>query len=147
MGAQCCASVQPVPDDCRRRALDDGAPSTDDDDCIAGVQTNIGSTFVAMTYGETVAACDARGLVLCHQSCYDLGCGYNQHPVYSGMPCPVAPPPPASSTGPIPQEGIAILAGDREDVETLFCLWPGDEAVTSSVGLITSSASCRMQII
>merc|ERR1719222_1890774 len=145
IAAQCCASVQPDPVDCRRLALDDGAPSTDEDDCIAGKWRRTGSTFVAMTYGETVAACDARGLVLCHQSCYDLGCQYNQHPVYSGMPCPVAPPasPPPPS---IPQEGIAILAGDRLVVETLFCLWPGDEAVTSSVGREPSREMRRTDI-
>merc|ERR1712060_1004457 len=112
IAAQCCASDQPVPVDCRRRALDNGAPSDSNDDCIGGFNAG----FVEMTYGDTVAACEARGLVLCHQSCFDLGCQYNKHPVYSGLPSL----PPAE---PIPQDGIAIVAGDREEVETLFCLW------------------------
>jgi len=102
-----------------------------------------------MTYGDTVAACEARGLVLCHQSCFDLGCGYNNHPVYTGLPCPVAPPPPSppSPRGePIPQNGIAILAGDNAVAETLFCLWPGDEAITSSVGLEPSRELVRTTI-
>merc|ERR1712087_177056 len=73
------------------------------------------------------------------------GCQYNKHPVYSGMPCPVYPPPSAPPL-PIPQDGIAILAGDRLVVETLFCLWPGDEAVTSSVGQEPSREMVRTGI-
>jgi len=34
----------------------------------------------------------------------------------------------------IPKEGVAILVGNSADNDVLFCLWPGDEAVTSSVG-------------
>jgi len=100
-----------------------------------------------MTYADTVAKCASMDLVLCGQSCRNSGCQYNKNPVYSGLPCPFmrapfSPPPlPPPSSPPslpsrlsIPTSGIAILAGDAANVEPLFCLWPGDESVTSSVG-------------
>merc|ERR1719326_95288 len=57
-----------------------------------------------MTYGETVAACEAHGLTLCQQSCKNTGCYYNRHPVYPSLPCdaaapsPPSPPPPPVAT-------------------------------------------------
>jgi len=157
IAAQCCASNQLGKDACRRRATEDGGPSTSNADCIAGFWKS--STFVEKTYGETVAECDARGLVLCDQSCDGEGCSYNNYPVYSGLPCPWArpappsppslPPPPSPPTSPsppppspspphqvlpIPESGVAILNGGSQNDETLACLWPGDEAVTSSTG-------------
>merc|ERR1712176_78276 len=92
----------------------------------------MGSTnpFKEMTYGETVAACAAMGLELCDQSCEGEGCSYNLYPVYSRLPCPFARPTPELS---IPESGIAILKGNAEN-ETLACLWPGDEDVTSTIG-------------
>ena len=75
---------------CRRRALDSGEPSSDDDDCIAGVfsRNSEKNTFVPMTYGEALSACEDKGLALCDQSCRNTGCSYNNHPVYSALPCP-----------------------------------------------------------
>merc|ERR1712176_1584328 len=146
IAAQCCASNQPVDprDACRRCATVDGGPSSSNEDCIAGWWKSSTKPFVEKTYGEAVAACAARGLVLCDQSCSGLGCSYNFYPVYSRLPCPYArqplppplPPPPPPSLPPlvIPQSGITILAGNSLANEALFCLWPGDEAVTSSIG-------------
>merc|ERR1712176_1164403 len=122
----------------------DGGPSSSNEDCIAGWWKSSTNPFVEKTYGEAVAACAARGLVLCDQSCSGLGCSYNFYPVYSRLPCPYArqplppplPPPPPPSLPPlvIPERGITILAGNSLANEALFCLWPGDEAVTSSIG-------------
>merc|ERR1712087_377239 len=145
IAAQCCASDQEGKDACRRRATEDGGPSTSNGDCIAGFwKTPLTNPFVEKTYGETVTACAARDLVLCEQSCDGEGCAYNNYPVYSGLPCPFArppsspplppPSPPSAPPGTIPERGIAILKGNSETNEALACLWPGDEAVTSSIG-------------
>merc|ERR1712003_610179 len=144
IAAQCCASDQEGKDACRRRATEDGGPSTSNEDCIAGFWKSSTNPFVEKTYGETVTACAARGLVLCEQSCDGEGCAYNNYPVYSGLPCPFArppsspplppPSPPSSPPVVIPERGIAILKGNSQTNETLACLWPGDEAVTSSIG-------------
>jgi len=97
-----------------------------------------------------VAACADKNLQLCEQTCKDKGCFYNNHPVYSALECPwsqPAPPPPPLPPKPpsmpstsIPDTGIAILDGRgfSWDVEkdVLFCLWPGDEHVTTSEGIL-----------
>merc|ERR1719222_756503 len=130
IAAQCCARNQPVDprDACRRRATKDGDPSNSNEDCIAGWWKSSTNLFVEKTYGEAVAACAARGLVLCDQSCSGLGCSYNFYPVYSRLPCPFArqpfspplPPPSPPSLPPlvIPQSGIAILKGNTMNNET-----------------------------
>jgi hypothetical protein len=113
IAAQCCVPVVeegslkwwPSPPDkpsppagdkeaCRRLALDSGEPSDEAEDCIAGVfdRDPEKNTFVPMTYGQAVSACDAKGLVLCEQSCVNTGCAYNEHPVYSALPCPFRRP-------------------------------------------------------
>jgi len=80
------------------------------------------------------------------QSCKGTGgqgCGYNKNPVYTGLPCPFArpplsppasPPPPSLPPVRIPAAGIAILPGNSPTNVPLFCLFPGDEDVTSSQG-------------
>jgi len=122
IAAQCCTSGTGNAA-CRRRATDDGGPSTDDKDCIAGAL----NSFQKMTYGDTKAKCDTMGLELCRQSCSGQGCQYNFHPVYTGLPCSLpspSPPPPA-----IPAHGYQVFYGDKE--KQLFCLGPGHEGVTS----------------
>ena len=84
-------SSMPDPGNCRRRATPEGLASDTDEDCVAGASHARVSlpTFKAMTYGDTVAKCEALGLGLCNQSCVYQGCYYNMHPVYSGLPCPL----------------------------------------------------------
>jgi len=124
---QCCSST----DGTCTRFID----SNDDSGCLAGFSDtkDAPSYLTPFTYGQTAALCASLDLTLCNQSCVDTGCAYNYHPVYSNLPCPEPPPPPPLSPPPIPELGIAILAGDSDNVAS-FCLWPGDEAVTSAVG-------------
>merc|ERR1719421_2234942 len=56
----------------------------------------------------------------------------------SPAPPPPSPPPPSPSPplSRIPDVGVAILAGNAIDKIPEFCLWPGDDDVTSSVGIV-----------
>ena len=73
--AQCCTSSG----GCKRRT------SNSNNDCIAGMYG--GSTFVEMTFAQTVEACSSRGLVLCEKSCSGQGCSYNNGYVWTGLGC------------------------------------------------------------
>merc|ERR1711920_452826 len=42
------------------------------------------------------------GLELCMQSCRGQGCNYNDHPVFTLLPCTSSPPPPPTSPSPPP---------------------------------------------
>ena len=104
-----------------------------------------------MTYAETKYFCNSLGLYLCDRSCEGQGCGYDQFPVWTGLPCPNKPlppplpsppaPPPSPPSPPshpplaIPESGIAIVHGAYYNAYTLEglirCVWPGDENVVS----------------
>ena len=40
-----------------------------------------------MTWYDTKAKCAALDLAMCEQSCKGLGCFYDFHPVWTGLPC------------------------------------------------------------
>jgi len=69
-----------------------------DGQCVAGASPNI----APMTYEDNLEFCESRGLVLCAQSCYNQGCQYNRHVVYTSVPCEVPPSPPAPLPSPPP---------------------------------------------
>ena len=87
IAAQCCTTGG----ECRRYV-----GSSNAEDCIAGVWG--GTSFEYTTYREAVRRCTLRGLVLCDQSCKDMGCSYNAVKVWSSRACPSPPPysPPAT---------------------------------------------------
>ena len=55
-----------------------------------------------MTYGQAAATCASFGLTLCTASCFNTGCSYNSHPVFSQLPCPNPPP---RAPPPVPPPG------------------------------------------
>ena len=57
----------------------------DDDGCIAGDAG--GGGVRPPTYQEAEAACAAHGLQLCEKNCYNTGCGYDGHPVWTKLEC------------------------------------------------------------
>ena len=86
IAAQCCTGPgwnggSPNPAVCRRRLNNNNA------DCLAGM----GSSIVRHTYSQTFELCVSLGLQLCDFSCRGTGCWYNNHPVWSNVPCPAAP--------------------------------------------------------
>eukprot|EP00965_Chrysotila_dentata_P013481 446889-Pleurochrysis_carterae.AAC.1 len=90
IAAQCCSSSGT----CHREFNN----ATLTDNCIAGRSPNV----EPMTYSENVQRCEALGLVMCSQSCVNTGCSYNNHPVYTNLPCPAPPPPPSRPSPPPP---------------------------------------------
>jgi len=89
IAAQCCRVGETDPAlKCKRYI---GAEQ-DDSTCIGGMPPR------NTTYSEAVALCalksdpsdpEVGALELCDISCREKGCGYNQYPVFSSLPCPV----------------------------------------------------------
>jgi len=62
-----------------------GKASEDPADCLVGHSET--EELVERTYAEAAETCAGLGLVLCTSACYNAGCNYNAHPVYSNLPC------------------------------------------------------------
>lgn len=56
-------------------------------ECISGFSSDQPPHIEPMTWGENAQLCESYGLYMCKKSCVDDGCGYNKHPVYTGIPC------------------------------------------------------------
>jgi len=100
IAGQCCSPNDPSSrGSCRREV---------DGKCVAGFsgRPSRGGLFgpgfsndpwiQPMTYGDTARVCASKGLVMCQQTCYNKGCWYNNHPVYTGKSCPASSPSPAA---------------------------------------------------
>jgi hypothetical protein len=79
IAAQCCTSGGTC---ARESANVDGT-----DKCIAGHSKTLKGAIQALTYAQTKQRCGDLGLALCTQSCAGKGCFYNNHPVYTSLPC------------------------------------------------------------
>ena len=85
IATQCCE--REAPHACRRRP----ATASSDAECFGGVP---GFGLTGTTYAEAARTCYLAGLELCAQSCANTGCGYNDYPVWTAMPCTLSPPMP-----------------------------------------------------
>ena len=155
IAAQCCAAGSDADQgNCRRKPVSPNpnppGPSPDGQGnsfCVADASDAVGGNIKPFTYAEVVSYCGDLGLQLCGQSCRGRGCQYDKHPVYTNIACsqprptqpnppsPPSPPPPSPPRAPvqIPANGVAILDSlAPPSAATLFCLFPGDEAVTSA---------------
>lgn len=84
IATQCCDGEGAVR--CRRRFdVDTREQGWVDDLCINGRSAD--ASFQRFTYVEAVNACSSYGLSLCRTSCKKKGCGYDNHLVYSDLPC------------------------------------------------------------
>jgi len=79
IAAQCCTSGTHK---CRRS----DTRVVGNDKCIAG--TSKQGQIKALTFAQAQNKCDALGLTLCRKSCANTGCYYNEHPVFTSLPCP-----------------------------------------------------------
>eukprot|EP00965_Chrysotila_dentata_P067677 2239976-Pleurochrysis_carterae.AAC.2 len=123
IAAQCCTSNG----QCRRKS---------DGECVAGDSPNV----EPMTYSENVQRCEVLGLVMCSQSCVNTGCLYNNHPVYTNLPCPAPPPPPSPPSPPPPSPTVCtgpvdefnIVGGDE-------LRWPRQREFLVALQYLTTS--------
>jgi len=128
IAAQCCSSSGT----CHREFNN----ATLTDNCIAGRSPNV----EPMTYSENVQRCEALGLVMCSQSCVNTGCSYNNHPVYTNLPCPAPPPPPSPPSPPPPSPTVCtgpvdefnIVGGDE-------LRWPRQREFLVALQYLTTS--------
>jgi hypothetical protein len=74
IAAQCCTATG----QCRREHANE---------CIAGDSQQLNGRIEALTYAQAVQKCAGFGLQMCQQSCTGKGCYYNQHPVFTSLPC------------------------------------------------------------
>lgn len=96
--------------ECYRRF--NASTGSSDGECIAGRDEGL----ALLNFFEAEALCASLGLGLCDGSCYNEGCGYNSHPVYTKLPCaPPTPTPPASPAGPcasvLVSSSLSLTAG------------------------------------
>lgn len=79
IAAQCCTAGGA----CARSS----ANVAGNDKCIAGHSNRLNGNIQRFTYAQTKERCADLDLELCQQSCRGKGCYYNNHPVYSSLPC------------------------------------------------------------
>lgn len=149
IAGQCCTEAQ----ECRRRPLPNG-DENGNDACISDFSSPRGNPkgeIRPMTFGEVKTYCAGLGLGLCRQSCRGTGCQYDRHPVFTGVPCPYAAPPPSPPAAPpppphppvptnIPSHGIAILNGDAPDQPEGPPAGPSDRLGSATLGLTMARA-------
>merc|ERR1719446_971852 len=71
--------------------------ANNDNGCLSG-KSMASDPIDEYTFGDAVAMCQDRGLVLCKQTCRNKGCNYNSNPVYTNMTCPWPAPAPSPSS-------------------------------------------------
>jgi len=85
-----------------------------------------------MTYEQNYQYCAERGLQLCSKSCFDTGCSYDNHPVFTSLPCSqtannvnsgeskshLLP----AATSPLGLEEATALAGSSNGLRTLVLM-------------------------
>ena len=84
IATQCCV---PATHECRRCAASGTCSDSNEPSCIAGNSLLLGGGIQERTYPQAWAACEELGLQLCSSPCTGTGCGYDQHPVYTNVPC------------------------------------------------------------
>jgi len=56
-------------------------------ECIAGISRTEYPFIDAFSFERSASYCASRGLQLCSTTCAGRGCGYNDHPIISKLPC------------------------------------------------------------
>ena len=128
--AQCCDEPQPT-GACRRFVGSD-----DDAGCVAGKPPR------SFTYADAEAVCTDLGLAMCQRSCKGEGCGYNEHPAWTDMPCPTTPAPTPEAT----LWGIQVMDGGAGKFANMTCADTQDITQVESVDgeMMNIAAQCCM---
>jgi len=131
---------------------------SDQEDCISG------SPPKPTSYREAVRLCALQGLSVCKKRCSGTGCGYDNYPIWTSIPCdeelpegfddittaPSPPPPlpsPPPSSPPPPPSASVILSSCPLSSGLFSEHAPSTACATSAGGSRASSSSCFIETL